>query len=446
MPGSDTQNDRLEDELTKVKSELEEVRQRLNLFMKYIPGGLFSYDAETLKFGYISPNMLKIFSCTEQEFRDKYYDSFNLMILKEDRKNVMKSIEMQQNFEGFIQVAYRVLGPMDHVLSLGHISTLVTNDGKSMFWAYIFDRTEEVTAFSALKELTDRFEKQSELLRLIKEATNDIIYDYNVDEDRLESSKNPGRPIEEFVAKNVISHIVHPDDLDIITTKLKDAMKQEVKSTVEYRLANTDGVYKWYRLNYASFADEFEHVFRVVGLAKDVSEEKRVQQELKTQAEKDGMTGLLNKVTIREAVEDYLKTCDIGSCHAMIVIDTDHFKDVNDKLGHVKGDEVIKEVADSIKKIFRETDFVGRVGGDEFLVFMKHTTPVITSERAASLNRMVDKRYGDGNVEVHVTCSIGISFFGRHGEDYDALFSKADEALYEAKRGGRDRYVIYEGH
>ena len=433
----------LEKELAEVKSELAEVRSRLELFSKYIPGGIFSYNAETYKFDFISPNMLKMFSCTEEEFRERYYDSFNLLILKEDRKNVLKSIEMQQNFEGFIQVAYRIKGAMDEIHSVGHISTLVKSGGRDIFWVYIYDRTEEVTSIQALRELTGRFEKQSELLRLIKEATNDIIYDYSVTEDRLETSKMPGRPIEDFAAKDVLGHLVHPDDLSIITTKLKDALRQEVKSTVEYRLANADGLYKWYRLNYASFADEFDKVYRVVGLAKDVSEEKRVQQELKAQAEKDSMTGLLNKATIREAVEEYLRTCDIGSCHAMIMIDTDHFKEVNDNLGHAIGDEVIKEVAGSIKKIFRETDFVGRVGGDEFLVFMKHTTPVITEERVASLNELVSKDYSNNEVTVHISCSIGVSFFGRHGEDYDALFACADEALYEAKEGGRDRYVIY---
>ena len=436
----------LERELAAVRSELEEVRGRLDLFSKYIPGGIFSYNAETYKFDFISPNMLKMFSCSEEEFRERYYDSFNLLILKEDRKNVLKSIEMQQNFEGFIQVAYRIKGAMDEVHSVGHIATLVKNGGKEIFWVYIYDRTEEVTSIQALRELTSRFEKQSELLRLIKEATNDIIYDYSVIDDTLETSKMPGRPIEEFAAKGVLGHLIHPDDMNIVSTKLKDALEREVKSTVEYRLANADGLYKWYRLNYASFADEFDKVYRVVGLAKDVSEEKRVQQELKAQAEKDGMTGLLNKVTIREAVEEYLRTCDIGSCHAMIMIDTDHFKEVNDNLGHAVGDEVIKEVAGSIRKIFRETDFVGRVGGDEFLVFMKHTTPIITEERAASLNELVSKDYSSGSVTVHISCSIGISFFGRHGEDYDTLFACADEALYKAKEGGRNRYVIYSRH
>lgn len=433
----------LEKELAAVRSELEEVRSRLGLFEAYIPGGIFSYNAENYRFDFISPNMLKMFSCSEEEFRERYYDSFNLMILKEDRKNVLKSIEMQQNFEGFIQVAYRIKGSMDEILSVGHIATLVKNGDREIFWVYIYDRTEEVTSIQALRELTSRFEKQSELLRLIKEATNDIIYDYSVTDDRLETSKMPGRPIEEFAAKDVLSHLIHPDDINIVSTKLKDALIQEVKSTVEYRLSNADGIYKWYRLNYASFADEFDKVYRVVGLAKDVSEEKRVQQELKAQAEKDGMTGLLNKVTIKEAVEEYLTTCDIGSCHAMIMIDTDHFKEVNDNLGHAIGDEVIKEVANSIRKIFRETDFVGRVGGDEFLVFMKHTTPVITEERAASLNRLVSRDYSSNGVTVHISCSIGISFFGRHGEDYDTLFACADEALYEAKEGGRDRYVLY---
>ncbi len=427
-----------------LKDALEEVKARLDLFTRYIPGGIFSYNAETFKIENISPNMLKMFACTEEEFRERYYNSFNLLVLKDDRKNILKSIEMQKEFEGFIQVAYRIMSPLDEIMYVGHISTYIRK--KNLFWVYIYDRTEEVTAINALRELSNSFEKQAQLLHLIKDATNDIIYDYDVDKDSLETSKMRDRAIVHFRENSVIDHMIHPDDQDILKRKLKDALAQEVKSTVEYRVSNAEGVYKWYRLNYASFANEYEHVYRVVGLAKDVSEEKRIQKELKAKARKDGMTGLLNKTTIREAIEDYLRTCDIGSCHAMIMIDTDHFKDVNDKLGHAKGDEVIKEVADSVKKIFRETDFVGRVGGDEFLVFMKHTTPVITQERAASLNRLVDRVYSVESVpgvEVHVTCSIGIAFFGRHGEDYETLFACADEALYEAKRGGRDRFVVY---
>jgi diguanylate cyclase (GGDEF)-like protein len=155
------------------------------------------------------------------------------------------------------------------------------------------------------------------------------------------------------------------------------------------------------------------------------------------------MTGLMNKTAMQLSVAAQLAKSDFNDCHALFMIDTDNFKSVNDTLGHGVGDDTIKFVADSIQNVFRDTDYIGRMGGDEFMVLMSHTTQEVAAERARRLNDKIRSDVKSGNESVHISCSIGIAFYARDGEDYDSLYRSADSALYEAKEAGKDGYRIY---
>ena len=130
--------------------------------------------------------------------------------------------------------------------------------------------------------------------------------------------------------------------------------------------------------------------------------------------------------------------------HALMIIDIDDFKHVNDTLGHVTGDQLISDVALTLRKTFRKTDTISRIGGDEFLVFL----PVMTSTEAVEkkAEEFLNAIYGNIEKEgksVQISCSIGISFFPGDGKDFFDLYQKADNALYYAKGKGKNRYVIY---
>ncbi|MCR5626387.1 MAG: diguanylate cyclase [Lachnospiraceae bacterium] len=439
----------LKKELEECKTQLHETKQRLDALMDNIPGGVFSYDADTLKFIDISESVLNIFHCSRDQFREKYYNSFELMIMKADRAKTREMLFNQMEFFDNVELTYRVLDMMDNVMWIYHRGRLITEqDGRKVFFVVISDITEEKMVQAKMQQINEKLYIETERFKLIEEATDNTEYDYDVKSDVFESSKpdvdGNRTVIRDFLKNRVMYHRMHPDDYPIVNERMVKSLKEPKKGIVEYRLFDDEGNYTWYRLNYASFADKNGRVMRVVGSAKDITEEKKKQQELKEQVERDPMTGLLNKVAMQNTVEEYLKTCDIGSFHALIMIDTDHFKDVNDKLGHLYGDDVIKMVADSIRSTFRETDYIGRVGGDEFMVFMKHTTPVITENRAELLNRNINQDCSDGTETVHISCSIGIAYYSRDGEDFTSLFSHADEALYNAKEGGRNRFCVYE--
>jgi diguanylate cyclase (GGDEF)-like protein len=130
--------------------------------------------------------------------------------------------------------------------------------------------------------------------------------------------------------------------------------------------------------------------------------------------------------------------------NALLVLDLDNFKSVNDKLGHLIGDAVIMDMAMNLKMTFRKTDILGHIGGDEFMVMMKDIkSPEIVMTKCKQLRDTLRKVYTHEGEEVSVSASIGIALSPEHGTDYNLLFTRADAALAESKRQGKDTETIF---
>lgn len=165
-------------------------------------------------------------------------------------------------------------------------------------------------------------------------------------------------------------------------------------------------------------------------------------QKLKVKSELDQMTGLYNKTTVELMANEALKVGS-GILNAMIIIDIDNFKAVNDISGHQAGDHVIRIVADLISSLFRKTDIVGRIGGDEFAVLMVDV-PTIDLVRD-KVNELIQIMKYKPNLTIpeNVTLSIGVASSDRRATHYAEIFKMADEALYRAKQEGKARYCEY---
>ncbi len=430
------------------QEQLAEANMKLEILLDNIPGGVLSYDAQTGKFDFVSTGCLSIFQCTEEEFREHYYNCFDLLVMKQDRSKVKEMIENQIKFFDTVELTYRVKDMMDNVMWIYHKGRLVKrDDGSEKFYVVISDVTEEKLVQAQLQQINEQLYMETERYKLIEEAVDNIQFDYNAIRDSVTTSVKDAdgnrRVITSYLTGGVMKETIHEEDFPTFYDMWCLAMREPTKGVMEYRSKLLTEDYVWYRLNYASFADKNDRVIRLVGSAKEITEEKAEQEALKAKIELDGMTGLLNKVATQVSIEDYISNCDIGICHAMLMIDTDNFKSINDTFGHQYGDRVIKFVARAIKETFRESDYVGRMGGDEFLVFMKHTTPNITEERAGVLNRAIEHTFTQDGQSVSISCSIGIAYFGRDGEDFDTLYKNADSALYEAKESGKNQFRIY---
>ena len=156
------------------------------------------------------------------------------------------------------------------------------------------------------------------------------------------------------------------------------------------------------------------------------------------------MTGLLNRSAIMENAKEFLRGDNANHNHAIFAIDIDGFKLVNDTYGHKRGDEFLTRIADAIRGSFRDTDLVGRIGGDEFLVLMKYTpTEDVVREKAQNLLAAM-RNVCEELSELGVSGSVGISIFGdnRDGVDLETLIEKADRALYRAKASGKNCAVM----
>ncbi len=435
-----------ETDLDRLKAELEETRFKLNILLDNIPGGVFSYDADSGKFGFISQGVLSIFQCSEESFREHYYNSFDVFVNKADRASVKEMISNQISFFDTVELTYRVRDLTDNIMWIFHKGKLVNNaDGTRSFFVIISDITTEKLAQQQIAEINEKLYMETERYKLIEEAVDNTQYDYDVLNDVLTTSRKDEEgnrlTINGFVKKKIYKAMIYDDDYPEFKKAMRKALKEQTKGVLEYRTRDENGDIVWYRLNYASF-EHRDMIIRVVGSEKDITEEKRKHEELKARVEKDGMTGLLNKTAMQAQIEKYLKHSDPESCHAILMIDTDNFKSINDNLGHLYGDDVIKFVADAIKETFRDSDFVGRMGGDEFMVFMKDTTCDITEEKAKRLNEKIKKTFSEDGVSVDISCSIGIAYFSKDGREYDILYKAADDALYDAKEAGKNCYRV----
>ena len=176
-------------------------------------------------------------------------------------------------------------------------------------------------------------------------------------------------------------------------------------------------------------------------IAKDIDTEKEEEQKLMVAARMDKMTMLLNRETTMEEIRKILLE-EAEKQHVLYMIDMDNFKCLNDTLGHMAGDEFLVELATAIKKCFRESDIVGRIGGDEFFVFMKNTPSHMVMERKAQELLEAVRTVSAGYPTIPLSGSIGISVFPQNGNTLEELYNQADVALYEAKRKGKNQYIF----
>ncbi len=422
----------------------------MELTMENLPGDFFTYDRQTGKFGYISSKILDSFGCSEKAFRDHFYNSFDMLIYKQDRKNVKDILEYQaQNGEN-LQANFRIKSLLDEVMFVEFQGRIVKDsDGREMVYSFLYDVTEMVEAQREVHRMNEELFVETQRYKLLQEALDDLPFDYDVEQDSLMFISKAGDSreifLEHFVKEKKYKSFVFEKDIELFESVFSTALEKPMKDTIELRAVfnGEEDAYCWYRCYYASFQNSEGKILRIVGNLKDIALEKHRQEEMRKKIRTDALTGILNKAAMEVSIQEYLKSTTRDKLHALLMIDTDNFKAINDTFGHQYGDEAIKFVADVIRKTFRESDFVGRVGGDEFMVFMKNTTKEVTEARAQELNQAIRRTFEKGGVEVGISCSIGVAYYPKAGTSFEELFANADEALYSAKETGKNKYVIF---
>jgi diguanylate cyclase (GGDEF)-like protein/PAS domain S-box-containing protein len=242
------------------------------------------------------------------------------------------------------------------------------------------------------------------------------------------------------------SIITHPEDVPADLEVMRRLIAGEVSSSVdEKRYLRPDGSLVWVARSVTLVRDAEGRPLHLLDQIQDVTERRRFEHELRQLADHDPLTGLLNRRRFEQELDRHVaEVARYGPRGALLVLDLDHFKYVNDALGHHAGDELILAVAALLQDRLRATDTLARLGGDEFAVLLPHADAGEAEHVAQTLVRAVREQatVTAGGRRRQVTTSVGIAPFGRPGVDGEELLIEADLAMYEAKEAGRDRYVV----
>lgn len=187
------------------------------------------------------------------------------------------------------------------------------------------------------------------------------------------------------------------------------------------------------------------------GKLTDASKQITMEKNLVQRAENDMLTGVLNKKTMEEKMSNLLSENKADRYYIFYMVDLDNFKNVNDTLGHIYGDKAIADTGAELTKIFKNQALIGRLGGDEFAVcssydaFDEESLKNYIIKKAEQIKEANRRSYTDGANVVNITSSIGISVAPIDGTDFETVYKKADSALYQSKKTGKDRYTLFNG-
>lgn len=306
---------------------------------------------------------------------------------------------------------------------------------------YLLDNTERVRAEQALRESEAR-------CQFALDGSRGGVWDWDLERDRVFYSKAwkamLGHEEHEISDQaNEWESRIHPEDYRAVRRDLVRHLAGESEQYEnEHRLRRKDGDYIWVLdRGMVAARDEQGRPLRVIGAHTDITDLKRIQERLEKSAATDDLTGLANRRHFLEVCRREQERCRRRKLPmALLMIDVDHFKDVNDTLGHDAGDEVLRRLAATIPQSLRRQDLAGRLGGEEFAVLLPEAdvqAAMVAAERIrASLQAMpLDNALG----QRRVTVSIGAAASLAGVPGVDALLGLADEALYRAKRRGRNR-------
>ena len=317
----------------------------------------------------------------------------------------------------------------------------------SLLKAVFFDMTLAIDTYSAAqhKALEDSEARFARALR----GANDGIWDWHVDQDRLYVSERWASMLDlnrDSIGESSASWFgrVHPDDLPEFRQAIDAHIKGQTPSVHhEYRIRQNNGGYIWVLVRGVAEVTTAGQL-RMAGSQSDISARKDAEQRLNHAAHHDPLTGLANRMRLDEQMQKtFMKQRKGGAHEALLFIDLDRFKLINDSLGHNVGDRVLVEVAQRLRDALRPSDQLFRFGGDEFIVLLHELSCERDAEQISQriLDNLHQPLHMDDRVLV-VSASIGIAPLHDHGKALDVL-QAADLALYRAKSAGKARFAHY---
>lgn len=388
----------------------------------------------------------ELFGYTVEQMNEETENKIKRMIFHEDVKPIEDVLREAQEagrkeFEAEHRIARR-----DGTLLWALVSgTFVNKKAGRAVVCVVLDITER-------KKMEEKLRINEERFRIALAQIDSTIFDYDIKTRVMIHADKSGEKYgiahrTENVPHSLVENgVIHPETVETFLEMYRRIRQGSPTASCEVKTHLVDGRYLWQRISMTNIFNDQGTPVRAVGMLEDIDEQKQREEKLRSRSERDPLTGLYNKGAAERYIEQLMGQMKGKSTGAFYIIDIDDFKQVNDCNGHLYGDKFLAEIGRRITQMFRADDIVGRIGGDEFVLFVGNIKDKQRAlERAEALCRAVRKEFVCNGVASQPFCSIGGAFFPMDGIAFEELYEKADAALYEAKRSGKKQARIYRG-
>lgn len=402
----------------------------------------FEYEDGEMKPIFVNEGFFRMLGYSRVEGM-KYLERVELSIIPDDLPTYRQAIRDVLKDDGVVDTEFRTVTGSGNLRWLHVRGNLYAREGrKYTIVSVIEDITER-------KSVEEELQRQAERLHILSQAEGEKIIDYNAKTDVMTIRTNDeyGMAQDEIHSRYMQrfnAATIYKEDVAYYKAVLESLLKSPKHDTIEFRIKRFDEDYTWYQANLTSLLGAEGYVTRIVGRMINIDDRKKKEMELLLRAEKDALTGIYNQGATEQLIHNAIEDGNENSLSAMMIIDLDNFKEANDLLGHANGDQLLEKTAGILKEMFKGGDVIGRIGGDEFLVYMRNLESISDADEMAG-NIVKQVRY-DLDFEgqpIHVTCSVGVAVYPYHGKNYEELFEKADRAVYTVKANGKDGYRVY---
>jgi diguanylate cyclase (GGDEF)-like protein/PAS domain S-box-containing protein len=300
--------------------------------------------------------------------------------------------------------------------------------------------------------LFKKIEEERQRYELVAMGSNDGLWDWDLVENQIYYSSRWKTMLgyeEEEITSTPEEWLkrVHPEDILPMTGELAEHLAQKTPHfTNEHRLRHKDGTYRWVLSRGIAVFDSRHKPIRMAGSFTDITRHKQLEQSLEKQAYYDPLTKMPNRLLFKDSLKRAFAHSQRNPQYlfAVLYLDVDRFKSINDRLGHEVGDQLLAEFALRLKNCLRPSDFLARVGGDEFNVLLDDLTD--TNEAVVVVNRILnhfETPFVFSGTEMVVSTSIGVAFSYGEFSSLEDLVKAADQAMYRAKQSGKARYEVF---
>lgn len=433
-------------EYERLHQAFEQKAAQVEMIARTTAGGMKgSLDDEKYTYFYVNKELCEMLGYTYDEFMEMSGGTAVGAVYLPDRAAALRTVAQCFAAGPEYHVEYRIRkkdGSLLWVLDSGR--KIKNAAGRTVINSILTD-------ISGLKQAVEQLRIERERYEIVAALAGETIFEYDFASDILQEflPAGPGgqpqpRTIHDPTSETGAELLgIYPEDrhdLWVNFRALAKAPPSDQLLKLECRCLGEDGQYGWRRILVRFIYDAEGRLLKAVGKLTDISSERMLLQKSRV----DALTGAYNRAYLEQAIARYLAQKPAEVFGACLMIDIDHFKILNDTCGHLCGDMVLSDLVRILKRLYRATDLIGRLGGDEFMVFMKDVySDDIVGEKTERLLQMVRQYAAEAEISFCVTLSIGVSTTRDGAASFEQLYREADIALYNAKEGGRDRCVNY---